>query len=344
MPIILGIETSCDETAVALVEGTQETQGCILSHVVRTQLAEHKEYGGVVPEIAARAHMDLLLPMVQQALVEAKLSLEEVAAIAATCGPGLLGGVMVGSMAAKTLAMVFNKPFVAVNHLEGHAQVCRLTNAVDFPFLLLLISGGHCQFLEVFDLGSYRLLGQTLDDSAGEAFDKMARLLELGYPGGPLIEKWAQKGDPHRFSVSLPLAGRPGCDLSFSGLKTAFRLLIQQEAPLSDSDRSDMAASIQEHVALALASRTVHAFEAASQAVQKARTFVVAGGVAANQRIRSVLQDVAQENGFRLIVPPPALCTDNAVMIAWVGLCKALRGQFDDLSVSPRPRWPLDRS
>lgn len=344
MTVVLGIETSCDETAAALVEGNAESPGIVRSHVVRTQLFEHKEYGGVVPELAARAHMELLEPILRQALMQAQLTLDDVDAFAATCGPGLLGGVMVGAMAAKTLAMVHDKPFIAVNHLEGHAQVCRLTTSVEFPFLLLLISGGHCQFLEVYDLGSYALLGQTLDDSAGEAFDKIARLLELGYPGGPLIEKWAKRGNPQRFSVPLPLAGRPGCDFSFSGLKTAFRVLIQRHSPLSEEDRCDMAASVQEQVALALASRTENALKMASEAIQTSRTFVVAGGVAANGRIRTVLQEVASRCGFRLVVPPPNLCTDNAVMIAWVGLCKALRGQFDDLAASPRPRWPLGES
>lgn len=337
---VLGIETSCDETAAAIV--SDEGGGSICSHVVYSQIAEHKEFGGVVPEIAARSHLELVYPVIQETLNRAGCSLNQVDAWAATCGPGLLGGVMVGALAAKTLAMLTKKPFIAVNHLEGHAQVVCLTNQVRPPYLLLLISGGHCQFLEVHDLGSYTLLGQTLDDSAGETLDKIARLLDLGHPGGPAIERAACTGDSHRFEAPCPLKGRPGCDFSFSGLKTFFRLLIQKMQPLSEQDRADVAASLQESVAKALADRTGHALAIASPAIQTSRMLVVAGGVAANQTFRARLQQVASQAGFQLLVPPPGLCTDNGVMIAWVGLQSALRGRLSDLSFAPRPRWPLE--
>ncbi len=338
---VLGIETSCDETAAAVVCNYGNLTERICSHVVKTQLDEHRDFGGVVPEVAARAHMELLFPILKKTLDQANLSLSQVDAIAATCGPGLLGGVMVGAMAAKTLAMVLKKPFIAVNHLEGHAQVCRLTDAVEFPYLLLLVSGGHCQFLEVYGLGQYHLLGTTLDDSAGEAFDKIARLLDLGYPGGPWVEKYACEGDAHRFEVPIPLKGKPGCDLSFSGLKTAFRILIQQHSPLSNQDRHDFAASAQECIAQALAHRTESALRMVSEAVRQSQTLVIAGGVAANRAVREKIQSVADRFQFRVVTPPPSLCTDNAVMIAWVGLCLFLQGHQDPLSASPRPRWPL---
>lgn len=342
---ILGLETSCDETAAAIVTDAGEGLARIRSSVVRTQL-NHAEYGGVVPEIAARAHAELLFPIVKQALDEAELSFENLSAIAATCGPGLMGGVLVGAMAAKTLAWINEKPFLAINHLEGHAQVARLADScITFPYLLLLVSGGHCQFLEVYGLGQYRLLGETLDDSAGEAFDKIARLIGLGYPGGPSIEKGAQEGDPSRFTVPLPLKGKPGCNLSFSGLKTAYRLLIQDlqsQSSLLEQDVCDLAASIQRSIAEVLVDRARHAFQAASEAVKANRTFVVAGGVAANRLIRQRLEELCTEFGFAFFAPPASLCTDNAVMIAWVGLGYAECGIQHDLAFAPCPRWPLE--
>lgn len=345
MPLILGLETSCDETAAAIVSTDSEGRPCIRSEVTRTQLS-HAEYGGVVPEIAARAHAELLFPIVQQALDEAHTSLADIDAIAATCGPGLMGGVLVGALAAKTLALVNSKPFIAINHLEGHAQVARLADdRITFPYLLLLVSGGHCQFLEVLDLGQYRLLGETLDDSAGEAFDKVARLIGLGYPGGPLVEKAAKRGDAERFRVPLPLKGKPGCALSFSGLKTAYRQLIQNlqaQAPLTEQDKADLAASLQKSIADTLVDRARHAIQGASEAVRANRTFVVAGGVAANQMIRQRLQELCTAYGMTFFAPPVRLCTDNAVMIAWAGLESFQRGIHHPLSFAPRPRWPLE--
>lgn len=343
--LILGLETSCDETAAAVVSDQGEGLTRIRSEVTHTQL-DHTEYGGVVPEIAARAHAELLFPVIRKALDVAGVSLGDLDAFAATCGPGLMGGVLVGTLTAKTLALVNAKPFLAINHLEGHAQVVRLADPrITFPYLMLLVSGGHCQFLEVLDLGHYRLLGETLDDSAGEAFDKVARLIGLGYPGGPLVEKMAERGDPERFRVPLPLKGKSGCNLSFSGMKTAFRQLIQQleaTAPLTEQDKADLAASLQRSIAETLVDRARHAIQAVSEPVRANRTFVVAGGVAANRLIRARLQNLCQEFKMALFAPPIHLCTDNAVMIAWAGLEYFQRGIQNDLSFAPRPRWPLE--
>jgi N6-L-threonylcarbamoyladenine synthase len=340
---VLGIETSCDETAAAVVcsEGTER----ILSNVICSQIDMHSEYGGVVPEIAARAHESLLFPAIQKALNVAQLPLHSIDAIAATCGPGLIGGVMVGAIAAKMLALAHNIPFIAVNHLEGHAQVCSISEDVTFPYLLLLISGGHSQILEVHGLGKYKLLGETLDDSVGETFDKVARLIGLPYPGGPNIEKRAQKGDPRRFSVSTPLKGRSGCDFSFSGMKTAFRTLISQasqSAPLSEQDVNDFAASLQWSVAEALVSRIVNALKMVSDEVRHNKTFVIAGGVAANKYIRARITEVGNNAGYKVFYPPVNLCTDNAVMIAWVGLGYHEKGIHSSLDFEPRSRWELD--
>lgn len=339
---VLGIETSCDETAAAVVCNYGVGLERIRSSVIRTQLEEHIEYGGVVPEIAARAHAELLFPIIQKALKRARLSLFDIDAISATCGPGLMGGIMVGALAAKALAMIHHKPFIAINHLEGHAHVCRLSEEIDFPYLLLLVSGGHCQFLEVYGLNRYKLLGETIDDSAGEAFDKVARLLGLSYPGGPLIEKYAHDGDPYRFSTPIPLKGKPGCNLSFSGLKTAFRLLIQRISPLSEQDIKDISACLQKSIADTLVDRARHALGMVSEGVRKNKTFVVAGGVAANKTIQKRLEDLGHDFDFRVITPPINLCTDNAVMIAWAGLCYHLQNISHDFSFTPQPRWKLE--
>lgn len=350
--LVLGIETSCDETAVALVSSDRK----ILSHIVYSQLKAHEPYGGVVPEIAARAHIESLSPLLSRALLEADVSLRDVDVVAATAGPGLIGGVLVGTMMAKAIAYAAQKLYLPINHLEGHALVARFHTPLSTPFLLLLVSGGHCQFLEVCEGGLYRLLGETLDDAAGECFDKIAQLLDLPYPGGPPLEKLALQGDPSRFSFPRPLKGQKGCHFSFSGLKTAVRLQITSlPFPLSFQDKADVAASFQEALTDCLEDKLKAALHLVAG---RCRTFVLSGGVAANLLIRKRLQKVCEERGVLLQAPPLSLCTDNAVMIAWaaverlqresltVPLDSLLRPQnrqekLRNLDFAPRPRWPL---
>jgi len=336
--LILGIETSCDETAAALVRDDRT----ILADVVLSQLDEHQPYGGVVPEIAARAHLDHIDRLVAEAFDRAGVSLNDVDAVAATCGPGLIGGVIVGAMTGKAIAAVAGKPFVAVNHLEGHALTARLTHDLAFPYLLLLVSGGHCQLLEVRGVGDYSRLGSTIDDAAGEAFDKVAKMLDLGYPGGPAVQRAAEQGDPLRFDLPRPMKGKPGCDFSFSGLKNAVRLLIQEVGEPSPQDRADIAAAFQLAVADSVANRTAKAMVDFKQRHPGPGSLVVAGGVAANVLLRQTLEKTAGNNGFTLVAPPLRLCTDNAAMIAWAGLERFRLGQSDSLDFAPRPRWPLD--
>ncbi len=341
---VLGIETSCDETACAVVTDAAEPSRRILSHSLFSQLREHAPYGGVVPEIASRAHIEHLDGLVADALAEAGLDLTELDAIAATAGPGLIGGVMVGLMTAKALAYASKKPLIAVNHLEGHALSVRIGEDVPFPYLLLLVSGGHCQFLIVEGVGRYQRLGTTIDDAAGEAFDKTAKLLGLGYPGGPAIERMAKQGDATRFSLPLPLKGKPGCDFSFSGLKTAVRLALEScGVTPSERDKADLAASFQRTVMAVILDRAKNAialFDAAHDA--GGRHFVVAGGVAANTALRDGLVNLAAEHGMRFTAPPMKLCTDNGAMIAWAGLERFRLGLIDDLEAPARARWPLD--
>lgn len=332
--LVLGIETSCDETAAAVVDADRR----ILAHVVRAQVAEHQAWGGVVPEIAARAHVVALPEVVRVTLAQAGVQPGELDGIAATCGPGLIGGVIVGAMLGKGLAFALQKPFIAVNHLEGHALTARLTDGVAFPFLLLLVSGGHCQLLIVENLGQYRLLGQTIDDAAGEAFDKVAKLLGLGFPGGPAVEQAAKTGNEQSFKLPRPLLRQQqNCDFSFSGLKTAVRTLLNEQP---HTNKADLAASFQAAVADCLVDRSRRAMQIFRQDHAEG-TFVVAGGVAANQRIRQALQDLCAEQSFKFVAPPVQLCTDNAAMIAWAGLERLQRGMVDGLDVAPRPRWPL---
>ncbi|MBU0725839.1 MAG: tRNA (adenosine(37)-N6)-threonylcarbamoyltransferase complex transferase subunit TsaD [Alphaproteobacteria bacterium] len=337
--IILGIETSCDETAAAVVTADRR----ILSNVVLSQLDEHRPYGGVVPEIAARAHLDHIDRLVAEAMEQAGIGFGDLSAVAATGGPGLIGGVIVGVMTAKAIAAVHGKPFLAVNHLEGHALTARLTDDVAFPYLLLLVSGGHCQLLLVEGVGRYSLLGSTIDDAVGEAFDKTAKMLGLSYPGGPALERAARGGDPARFALPRPMAGRPGCDFSFSGLKTAVRHMVEKmHRPLSEKNRADLAASFQAAVCDSMAGRARNALRGLSRSHPEVRTMVVAGGVAANQTIRAALTELCAEFDYRFVAPPMALCTDNAAMIAWAGLERFRLGQADTLDFAPRPRWPLD--
>ncbi len=338
--IVLGIETSCDETAAAVVRDDRT----VLANLVLSQIDEHRPYGGVVPEIAARSHLDHLDRLVARTMAAAGLGFAALDGVAATAGPGLIGGLMVGVMTAKAIAVVHGLPFAAVNHLEGHALTVRLTDGLGFPFLLLLVSGGHCQLLAVAGVGRYRRLGGTLDDAVGEAFDKTAKMLGLGYPGGPAVERAAAAGDAARFKLPRPMLGRAGCDFSFSGLKTAVRHAVHAlpEGPVQDRDAADLAASFQAAVADVLADRCVHAMTAFAQAHAPGATLVVAGGVAANQALRARLCGVAEDHGFAFMAPPPALCTDNAAMVAWAGIERLRLGLADGLDFAPRPRWPLE--
>jgi N6-L-threonylcarbamoyladenine synthase len=336
---VMGIETSCDETAVAIVEASEGRKplGRMLANVVYSQLTEHRRFGGVVPEIAARAHLERLDGLVADALAEAGLGLQELDGIAATGGPGLIGGVMVGVMTAKAIAFAHGKPFIAVNHLEGHALSVRLTEPVDFPYLLLLVSGGHCQLLTVRGPGDFVRLGTTIDDAAGECFDKTAKLLGLGFPGGPAVERVALGGDPRRFALPRPMWRKPGCDFSFSGLKTAVRQAAEK-LPANDGQAiADLCASFQRTVGDVLADRCANAL-----ALAPSPTLVVAGGVAANAYLRGRLEEIAAQHGARLVAPPVKLCTDNGAMIAWAGLERLRLGMTDALDFRPRPRWPLD--
>lgn len=340
--LLLGIETTCDETAAAVVRRRADGTGTILSNIVRSQTADHAAYGGVVPEIAARAHVEVLDGIVERALRSSGVKLVELDGIAAAGGPGLIGGVIVGLTTAKAIALAVRKPLIAVNHLEAHALTARLTDAVPFPFLLLLVSGGHTQLVAVTGVGEYTKLGGTIDDAIGEAFDKTAKMLGLPYPGGPAVERAALKGDANRFALPRPLHGRPVPDFSLSGLKTAVRLEALKIAPLSDQDVNDLCASFQAAIVDILADRVRCALRLMRERGLKPNALVLAGGVGANQAVRRVLHKVAADGGTRLAVPPPELCTDNGAMIAWAGAERLALGLTDDLSASPRARWPLE--
>ncbi len=341
--LVLGLETSCDETAAAVVRLRADGRAEVVSSVVASQIAAHAPYGGVVPEVAARAHVELVEPVARQALAEAGVTLDDIAGIAATAGPGLVGAVMVGLSFAKGLALARGLPLIAVNHLEGHAISARLEADVPYPFLLLLVSGGHCQLLEVAGVGACRRLGSTIDDAAGEAFDKIAKALGLPYPGGPALERLAEGGDPDRFPLPRALLGRAGCDFSFSGLKTAAARLA--EGVTDEAGRRDLAAAVQAAIARQLAERSERAMVsyAAQHGVQHKR-FVVAGGVAANRTVRARLEALATANGFAFAAPPLRYCTDNAAMIALAGAERLAAGMVDGLDAVARPRWPLDEA
>ena len=343
--LVLGIETSCDETAASVVERDADGRGTIRSNVVLSQIDDHAAFGGVVPEIAARAHVEALDRVVLAAMDEAGIGFADLDAVAATAGPGLIGGVIVGLTTAKALALAAGKPLVAVNHLEGHALTARLTDGVAFPYLLLLVSGGHTQILLVRGIGEYERWGTTIDDALGEAFDKTAKLLGLPYPGGPAVERAASRGNPDRFALPRPMAGRPGCDFSFSGLKTALRVEAEAVAPLSDADVDDLCAAFQRTVTAVVRDRVGHALDRfRSEFPDIAEPIlVVAGGVAANKALRAGLDSELSAHGFRLIAPPHALCTDNGAMIAWAGAERHALGLVDDLTAPARPRWPLDQ-
>ncbi|MET3897726.1 N6-L-threonylcarbamoyladenine synthase [Devosia sp. UYZn731] len=341
--IVLGIETSCDETAASIVMRDAAGNGTIVSNVVRSQLDEHAAFGGVVPELAARAHVTYLDHIIAQACREAGIALDEVDAIAATAGPGLIGGVLVGLTTAKALAAALDKPLLAINHLEAHALTARLTNGVQFPYLMLLVSGGHSQFVLVRGVGDYERWGTTIDDALGEAFDKVAKLLSLGHPGGPAVEAIARTGHATRFKFPRPLLREERLDFSFSGLKTAVRLKAESLAPLSNQDVADIAASFQATVAEIVAFRASQALArfSAEYPGQKLN-LVVAGGVAANLAIAAALQAICTKHGATLTVPPIALCTDNGAMVAWAGAERFALGVADSLDTVARPRWPLD--
>ncbi|CAI8421364.1 MAG: tRNA (adenosine(37)-N6)-threonylcarbamoyltransferase complex transferase subunit TsaD [SAR116 cluster bacterium MED-G04] len=344
---ILGIETSCDETAAAIVG----SDGAIRANIVASQISEHQRHGGVVPEVAARAHLSQIGRVIDEAFATAGMDMTGISAVAATGGPGLIGGVLVGAVAAKAMAFGQGVPFYAINHLEGHALSARLTEGVEFPFLLLLVSGGHTQLLEVVSPGQYHRLGTTLDDAAGEAFDKSAKVMGLGMPGGPAIESAAAMGDDRAVTLPRPLAGKPGCHFSFSGMKTA--VLTAWRGAIADLPEgherqariADLAASLQRAVGDSLAGQSAKAMAMFRERHphQQQPGFVVAGGVAANRTIRSMLAQKADENGFGFFAPPPQLCTDNAAMIAWAAMERRNAGlPADGLDFEPRPRWPLD--
>jgi N6-L-threonylcarbamoyladenine synthase len=340
---VLGIETSCDETAAAVVRGRAPGPGAILSNVVATQIAEHKPYGGVVPEIASRAHVETLDLVIERALGEAQVALSQVDGIAATAGPGLIGGVAVGLTTAKGLALAAGKKLVALNHLEAHALTARLTHGVAFPFLLLLVSGGHCQLLVCEGVGRYTRLGTTIDDAAGEAFDKTAKLLGLGFPGGPAIERAARSGNPRRFRFPRPMIEAEGFDFSFSGLKTAVRRAIEKGGE-DDQQVSDIAASFQAAVVEVIVARAAKAMRAVREGDLNIHRLVVAGGVAANGSLNDSLLAAAVQEGFEVLVPPPGLCTDNAAMVAWAGIERLGLGLTSDWAAAARARWPLDHT
>ena len=355
---VLGLETSCDETAASIVRLTPSDKGGraeVLSSVVHSQIDDHAAYGGVVPEIAARSHVEMIAGVTRRAMARAGVGYEALDGVAATAGPGLVGGVMVGLGFGKAVSLARGLPLMAVNHLEGHAVSARLGAEIAYPFLLLLVSGGHCQLLEVRGVGEVSRLGATIDDAAGEAFDKIAKALGLGYPGGPALERLATSGDPARYELPRALLGRKDCDFSFSGLKTAaFRIAQTCE---TERDKADLAAAVQVAIARQLAERSERAMQAyaerfgvlkqpsaAREASGREKLFVVAGGVAANRTIRATLESVAARNGFGFLAPPMAYCTDNAAMIALAGAERLALGLTSDIDASARPRWPLDEA
>lgn len=340
---ILGIETSCDETAVAIVDSDKN----ILAHNIYSQIDEHSPYGGVVPEIAARSHMVKLHKLVEKTLKDAKITdFNELDAIAVTAGPGLIGGLITGIMVAKAIASAAKLPIIAVNHLEGHALTPRLTNNVEFPFLLLLVSGGHCQILSVDGVGKYKKLGGTIDDALGEAYDKVAKMLGLGYPGGPIVEKCALKGNRGKYIFPKPLKGKNNCDFSFSGLKTAVKRQVDAIENITEQDKYDICASFEQTVAEVLEDRLKKAFSYYEQHNNNAKRFVISGGVAANKFLRGKLIELTTKYDYQFYAPDLKLCTDNGAMIAWAGVERAkqeniINNKIDDLSFAPRARWPL---
>ena len=338
---ILGIETTCDETAASVVRRHDDGHGEILSNIVLSQTDAHAPYGGVVPEIAARAHVEALDHIIANAMAEAGCSFNAIDGVAAAAGPGLIGGVIVGLTTAKAIALVREKPLLAVNHLEAHALTARLTDSIAFPYCLFLASGGHTQIVAVRGVGDYVRLGTTVDDAIGEAFDKTAKLLGLGYPGGPLVENEAKSGNPARFALPRPMLGKPNANFSLSGLKTALRLEAEKIAPISDQDVRDLCASFQQAVVDVVADRLRAGLKLFREQCGNPTALVAAGGVAANGAIRKVLHRLSFEGGTLLVAPPAELCTDNGAMIAWAGAERLALGLVDTLDTPPQARWPL---
>jgi N6-L-threonylcarbamoyladenine synthase len=342
--LVLGIETTCDETAAAVVERHRDGSGRMLSNIVRSQIAEHAPFGGVVPEIAARAHVDLLDGIVASAMKEAEVGFDKLSGVAAAAGPGLIGGVIVGLTTAKAIALVSGAPLIAVNHLEAHALTPRLTDALAFPYCLFLASGGHTQIVAVLGVGNYVRLGTTVDDAIGEAFDKVAKMLGLPYPGGPQVERAARQGDATRFQFPRPMMGRPDANFSLSGLKTAVRNEASRMTPLQQQDIDDLCAGFQVAALESMADRLRVGLRLFAEQFGAPTALVAAGGVAANQALRAALQEVAAQAGTQLVMPPPALCTDNGAMIAWAGAERLALGLTDALGAPPRARWRLDEN
>ena len=341
-PIILGIESSCDETAASVITENEQGIPIILSNIVSSQVEVHKEFGGVVPELAARAHIEKIDWIVQKAIDESKIKIENIDAVASTAGPGLIVCLSVGLSFGKSFASAMNIPFISVNHLEGHALSPKLNSVLNYPYLLLLISGGHSQYLSVEGIGNYNRLGTTIDDALGEAFDKTAKLLGIEFPGGPQIEILAEKGDPDKYQLPKPIFHKGGCNLSFAGLKTA--ILKVSKNIKSEQDKFDIAASFQKTILEIMYKKTKNAFTEYEKNNLNNKTFVVAGGVAANKKIRTMLINLCEENNYKSIFPPINLCGDNAAMIAMVGLEKFKLKQFNDLDYPAKPRWPLDEN
>ena len=342
-PLILGIETSCDETAASVITENHQRIPVVLSNIVSSQIDVHKEYGGVVPELAARSHMEKIDLIVKKAIDDSGKKIEEIDAIASTAGPGLIVCLSVGLSFGKALSVSLNKPFIAVNHLEGHALSPKINSKLNYPYLLLLISGGHSQFLSVKGFGQYKRLGTTIDDALGEAFDKTAKLLGIEFPGGPQIEKFAEKGDPNKFQLPKPIFHKGGCNLSFAGLKTAILKITKNIK--TNQEKYDLAASFQKTIEEILLKKTSIAFnEFEKLNLLKEKIFVIAGGVAANKKIRSTLKNLSNDRGYKSIFPPLELCGDNAAMIAMVGLEKFKLQEFENLNFPAKPRWPLDEN
>ncbi len=338
MNYVLGIESSCDETSAAIVSDSKE----VLSNIVYSQIEEHKPYGGVVPEIAARSHLEKIDIVVKNTLEKANLQLSEISAIAAACGPGLIGGLIVGATFAKTLSLATNIPFIAINHIEAHALSVRITENVDFPYLLMLVSGGHCQICIVHDIDKFEILGKTIDDSVGESFDKVSKILGFGYPGGPAIEKIYFEANPNNFKLPHPICIKGNCDFSFSGLKTA--VLTASEKCYSLQEKKDLAASFQKTVTEILSFKMKQALLLCLAKGIKITSAVISGGVAANVIIRNALNSVCNKFNIPFCAPPIKFCTDNGAMIAWAGIEKFRKNKFNDLNFKPRPRWALGES
>lgn len=335
---VLGIESSCDETAIAVVDSNRN----IILNEIYSQIKLHEKYGGVIPELAARNHIEILPKMIEGAIKDGKLNLAEIDAVAVTAGPGLIGGVIVGVMVAKGLASALGKPCIPINHLEGHALTARLTDpSLEFPFLLLLVSGGHCQILFAKSLGNYELLGATKDDAVGEAFDKVAKMLGLGYPGGPAVEKFALKGNKKAYDFPKPFFKEKHCNMSFSGLKTAVSRQIAKEGDLSDEIKFNICASFQDTISVVLCDRIENAIKICRDKNMDFSTIVISGGVAANRYICNSLLDLCHKYGKKLITPPIKLCTDNAAMIAWAGVEKMIAGVESDLGFAPKSKWVI---